>query len=345
MERERGNHNTGVRASVLVIAYNQEGSVGRAIESVLAQRCSFPFEVVVADDASTDGTRRVCEEYARRFPEKVRLLPAAPNRGVAANYFAAFAAARGEYVADCAGDDEWGDPSRLQRQTEWLDAHPGDVAVISDWDIVKDEETLSSRSLSDYAPYRRHIPGEEFRRRVLGATGTFPLLSAILYRREPVARLFAAEPSRLLRDEWRCEDLPLSAFLGSAGDIGYLPLTASRYNQRGSGGVSRSNAAGRLFDFYAATTECVLDLCAIYGLPQDDLAEALCHRVRFLTWGALATGRAARRERLAAIAARCGDVLGPGERLRVTLVRHGAARILLRAWKRLTQGSGWRTIS
>lgn len=88
-------------ATVILLCYKQESTIRRAIESVLRQRCRYSYEILVADDASPDATRRICEEYATRYPETVRMLPPAPNKGLVDNYFDAVLASRGKYVADC----------------------------------------------------------------------------------------------------------------------------------------------------------------------------------------------------------------------------------------------------
>jgi glycosyltransferase involved in cell wall biosynthesis len=73
--------------SVIVVTYNQHDSIARTLDSILMQKCRLPIEIVVGDDASTDSTRAVCEDYVRRYPHIVRLMPAAPNKGVVDNYF------------------------------------------------------------------------------------------------------------------------------------------------------------------------------------------------------------------------------------------------------------------
>ena len=85
--------------SVIVLAYNQQDSIARTLDSILMQKCRLPIEIVVGDDASTDGTRAVCEDYARRYPDIVRLMPAAPNKGMVDNYFDCMLACRGKYIA------------------------------------------------------------------------------------------------------------------------------------------------------------------------------------------------------------------------------------------------------
>ena len=117
--------------SVILLSYNQEDSVGAAIESVLAQDCPFPFELIIGDDASADSTRAVCERYAAARPDVVRLMPAAPNKGVVRNYFDCFSHCRGRYVTDCAGDDRWSDPSKLRAMAALLEADPSVNVVFS----------------------------------------------------------------------------------------------------------------------------------------------------------------------------------------------------------------------
>ena len=110
--------------SVWMITYNHERFVAQAIESVLMQETDFPVEVVIGDDDSTDGTRAICEEYARTHPGRVRLLPGGRNLGMLANMMRTLAACRGRYVAMCEGDDYWTDPKKLQKQVTWMDEHP-----------------------------------------------------------------------------------------------------------------------------------------------------------------------------------------------------------------------------
>jgi glycosyltransferase involved in cell wall biosynthesis len=68
--------------SVLLVTYNQEPYIRRAIEGVLTQITDFPIELVIGEDASIDNTRQICEEYAAEFPEKIRLLPKRDNLGL-----------------------------------------------------------------------------------------------------------------------------------------------------------------------------------------------------------------------------------------------------------------------
>ena len=81
--------------SVIVCTYNQEGTIGAALDSILAQITDFDYEIVVADDCSTDGTRDICRDYSARFPDRIRLILNDENLGIADNYFGTLYECRG----------------------------------------------------------------------------------------------------------------------------------------------------------------------------------------------------------------------------------------------------------
>ena len=113
--------------SVLCTAYNHEEYIRDALESIVTQQTDFPFELLVNDDASTDGTAAIIREYAEKYPDIVRPFYQEKNlysQGIDIYYAVFFPNVRGKYVAFCEGDDYWTDPTKLQRQVEFLEAHP-----------------------------------------------------------------------------------------------------------------------------------------------------------------------------------------------------------------------------
>ena len=116
----------GPKVSVSIVTYQQAGFVRQTVEAALSQRTDFPFEVIVGDDASTDGTQAVLREMREAAPDRLRLLLAETNHGDSglSNFMATVDASRGEYVAFCDGDDHWTSPLKLQRQVDFLDANP-----------------------------------------------------------------------------------------------------------------------------------------------------------------------------------------------------------------------------
>lgn len=118
--------------SVCMITYNHAHFIAQALDSVLMQQTDFPYEIVVGDDHSTDGTTQIVLDYRKRYPDKIRALQAVENLGKYTgngrlNFFRTLQACRGKYVALLDGDDYWTDPAKLQKQVELMELQP-DVA-------------------------------------------------------------------------------------------------------------------------------------------------------------------------------------------------------------------------
>ena len=112
--------------SVLMWTYNHRDYVGQAIESVLAQRTQYRFELVISDDCSTDGTTEILKDYLKRYPEKIRLILSTRNIWKDGDITGRLLAqGRGKYIALHHGDDYWTDPLKLQKQAELMEAEPG----------------------------------------------------------------------------------------------------------------------------------------------------------------------------------------------------------------------------
>ncbi|MDR2050479.1 MAG: glycosyltransferase family 2 protein [Deltaproteobacteria bacterium] len=111
------------KLSVLTLAYNQADYIGDCIEGVLAQQTNFPFQHIIADDASDDGTQEIILDYAAKHPHILPIFQRTRSFGPG-NVHALFDMARTEYAALCDGDDYFTDPLKLQTQADFLDAHP-----------------------------------------------------------------------------------------------------------------------------------------------------------------------------------------------------------------------------
>jgi hypothetical protein len=123
--------------SVLVLSYNHAPYLPDAIESILKQHTSFPFEIIIGDDASTDNSLAVALDYQRRHPSVVRVLRSAANAGMHANHRRLIGAARGEYLAYCEGDDYWNPVDKLERQLVQLIEDPTVGLVHSEFSHIR----------------------------------------------------------------------------------------------------------------------------------------------------------------------------------------------------------------
>ncbi|MEI8059846.1 MAG: glycosyltransferase, partial [Ferruginibacter sp.] len=107
--------------SILMITYNHGAFIAKAIEGVLLQQTNYSIELIIGEDKSTDDTRKVCEAFAKKYPEKIKLLPSDYNYGMGKNFIRTMEACTGKYIAICEGDDYWIDKNKLQTQVEFLE--------------------------------------------------------------------------------------------------------------------------------------------------------------------------------------------------------------------------------
>ena len=107
--------------TVCLITYNQASYVQEAIESVLMQQVKFSWELVIADDCSTDGTREIILEYKNKYPKQIKLILQKKNVGPEKNWLELMSYPQSKYIAYLEGDDFWTDPNKLQRQVDFME--------------------------------------------------------------------------------------------------------------------------------------------------------------------------------------------------------------------------------
>ncbi len=120
MQYWNGDINTPL-VSVCTISYNHEKYITEALDSFLMQETSFPFELVIADDHSFDGTASVITKYIEKFPKIIKANLRVENVGAMTNFIDNMKRAKGKYIALCEGDDYWTDPLKLQKQVDFLE--------------------------------------------------------------------------------------------------------------------------------------------------------------------------------------------------------------------------------
>lgn len=129
------------KVSVCVVTYNQEKYIRQCLQSIVDQETNFDFEVIVGDDCSTDGTRAIIQEFAKKYQSIIKPIFHAQNLGMSRNYQLVHEAATGDFIAHIDGDDFWL-PSKLQSQISFLHNHPECVAVYSNAIVVDDNQSL-----------------------------------------------------------------------------------------------------------------------------------------------------------------------------------------------------------
>ncbi len=106
--------------SVLCCTYNHERFIRDTLESLVNQAVAFPYEIIVADDASTDSTRNIILEFCDKYPNLIVPILREKNVGIGRNYYDALRHVRGRFLAICDGDDCWIDSLKLKKQVDFL---------------------------------------------------------------------------------------------------------------------------------------------------------------------------------------------------------------------------------
>lgn len=112
-----------MKLSVFIVTYNQERYIRQCLESVVAQKVNFEYEVIIGDDCSTDGTGSICDEFATKYPQ-IQVYHHPKNLGLLGNWEFVMNKCQGEYIAIVEGDDYWIDEHKLQTQIDYLDTYP-----------------------------------------------------------------------------------------------------------------------------------------------------------------------------------------------------------------------------
>lgn len=118
--------------SIICISYNQEKYIRQTLEGFFKQKVNFAYEIIVHDDASTDGTQKIIQEFIDQNPKVFRPILQTENQysKTGVQFLTdMYKMAKGKYIAVCEGDDFWTDPTKLQQQVDFLEKNE-DYAMV-----------------------------------------------------------------------------------------------------------------------------------------------------------------------------------------------------------------------
>ncbi len=239
--------------TVAVITYNQERYVAQAMDGILRQQTDFPIEVLVSDDASTDGTVEILRQYESAYPGIFRMTYRKRNVGATANSYGNYASARGKYIASLEGDDYWIDPCYLQKGARFLEDHDDYIAVAYRSRIIDENgaavDTNGIEKTKRFWEFEKAVyTAEDFLQWKMPGQ-----ISAVIFRN--IFRGMPQEESRLLYQLDRIVgDRTLMMFLTGRGRIRCMDEVTSAYrfatSRQGTGYMAQlSNQNGRLNEY------------------------------------------------------------------------------------------------
>jgi glycosyltransferase involved in cell wall biosynthesis len=212
--------------SVCVVVYQQVDFIRQCLDSILRQKTSFPIEVLIGEDGSTDGTAAICEAYAKKYPGKIKLFLRSRKDVIYIdgkptgrfNFMETLKSAQGKYIALCEGDDYWTDDHKLQVQVDFLEQHPGFSICFHAMEVLAANGTKSkSNDLQPGVITIREL-----------AQGNYIHTASCVYRHD----------GKALPDWFRevpAGDYALHMLNASRGQIRYFDQTMAVYRVHGNG--------------------------------------------------------------------------------------------------------------
>ena len=215
-----------IKVSVICLAYNHEGYIRDALEGFVSQKTNFKFEVLIHDDASTDGTADIIREYEAKYPDLIRPVYQTENQysqGVHIEQAFLIPKARGKYMASCEGDDFWCDPNKLQKQFDYLETHP-ECNLCTSRAVFADHDSRRCTVRPKQAMGRLYSAEE-----VIMLGGLYFATSTSFFRRE----IFTSMPECFLSDGFG--DLQLMIYGSMGGGCYCMQEVTTVYNNKRSG--------------------------------------------------------------------------------------------------------------
>lgn len=219
-----------------MVTYNHESFIAEAIESVVMQKTDFEFELIIAEDCSTDRTREIALKYQAKYPHIIKVRQNEQNLGGVKNFSQIFHLCNGEYIALLDGDDVWNSENKLSAQVQYLEQNR-DCSICWHPMIVKYEDGSQESIVShQYSEYKYEKQSVNFL-----IYSNFMHTSSIMFRNGLVSDF----------PEWvynlpMC-DYPLNLLLSLHGYIGCIDHVMGTYRIHSGGVWSSKKAANRIY--------------------------------------------------------------------------------------------------
>ena len=220
-----------ILVSVEVLAYNQSNYIRQTLDSILMQKTNFKYEILINDDCSTDGTAEIIREYEHKYPDIIKSLYQIENQfskniSISRNFI--FPRVRGKYFAICEGDDYWTDPCKLQKQVDFLEAHPGYIGCFHPVKVIY--EDINKKA--ELYPNNKDVKGRKVFTLDDLLQRNYIQTNSVVYRwRFNEDNVLDSFPENIMPGDWY-----LHLLHAQKGDIAFLPEVMAVY-RRNSGGI------------------------------------------------------------------------------------------------------------
>lgn len=219
-----------MEVSVVMVTYGHENFIRQAIEGVLKQDCTYDFELIIANDCSTDKTDSIVKDILENHPNanKIKYICQKKNIGMMNNFLCALKNGNGKYFALCDGDDYWTDPFKLQKQVDFLEANIEFSICFTDY--VEFYENKNKFSKPDLL---KNLKKDTFTRNDIILNNFIPTLTAVFHNKKEILSL--------IKEEFYPADWFIHILNSKFGKIKFLPFESAVYRIHNGGVCSSSD--------------------------------------------------------------------------------------------------------
>ena len=253
--------------SICVQTYQHAPFIRKCLDGILMQKTNFPFEIILGEDNSTDGTKEICQSYAEKYPNIIHLTIGKREDVIYINgrptgrfnLMRNLSNCRGKYKAMCEGDDYWINENKLQQQVDYLESNPECALTFHNAKIVNEKDQPAKWSL--YRNPDRYDDTYTLKDLLAFGQSIIPTAS-IVWRSYPDEKL------PFWFDKVYAADLALMLLIAKQGSVKYFNGVNSAYRMT-SGGASRQHA-----NFHKITSRIYL-----YASLRNELADPAYYHV------------------------------------------------------------------
>ena len=197
--------------SIQCLVYNHEPYLRQCLDGFVMQKTDFPFEAIVHDDCSTDGSASIIKEYADKYPTIIKPIFEKENQyskiGFSGINNIMLNQSKGKYIALCEGDDYWIDPLKLQKQVDYMEANPFSVMCYSKANIFNQTNGRFVGEYGDDSSFDKQLFHDDI-----------PTLTMLF--RKSIFEQYQNENFPWAK--WRMGDMPLCMYFYKHGQVEYM---------------------------------------------------------------------------------------------------------------------------
>ncbi len=249
-----------IKVSISCLTYNHADYIRQCLDGFIMQKTDYKFEVLVHDDASTDGTQDIIREYEEKYPDIIKPIYQTENQysqGINIDHTFQWPRIKGKYVAYCEGDDYWIDEYKLQKQYDAMESHPNCALCVHKTEVIdynsKSQSVWPNEDKDSIFKYiiNNTIKSDDFVKSIC-FDGDYPFQTSSYFFKSELIKFDGGDIPEFMKIAC-VGDVPIMLLASCFGDIFVLNEVMSVYRRFASGSWSERRRDS--FDMYDAVND------------------------------------------------------------------------------------------